>query len=164
MNWKISPRVASLALLLAVAATGPALAMPPERCSPGGAMEHRMGHVLREMSRLHDELKLNPEQEALWQDASRLSQQGMDDMRTLRRQQRATTLAMLDQPNADLRAVLAQMDEAREAGRKQREAGRERWLRVYDSLDAGQKEKARLFLRSRIERMEGGSRFDRPPR
>lgn len=120
--------------------------------------------MLHEMSRLHDELKLNPEQEALWQDARRSAQQGMDDLRTLRRQQRAAVLNMLDQPNADPRAVLAQMDEAREAGRKQREAGRERWLRVYDSLDAAQKEKARLFFRSRIERMEAGGRFDRPRR
>jgi hypothetical protein len=51
------------------------------------------------------------------------------------------------------------MDELKDAGRKQREAGRDRWLAVYDSLDAAQKEKARLFFKSKIERMGQGGRF-----
>ena len=164
MNWKISPRHALFALLLSFGASGPLLAAPPDCCPPGGVFELRAGHVLRELSRLHDELKLNPQQEALWQEASRFSREGMDAMRTQMRGQRAAALSMLSQPNADLRAIAAQMDEAREAGRKQREANRERWLQVYDSLDAVQKEQARLFVKSRIERMEGGGRFDRPRR
>ena len=59
---------------------------------------------------------------------------------------------MISKPGADLRAVLTQMDELRDAGRKQREAARDRWLTVYDALDAAQKEKARLFLKSKLER------------
>jgi uncharacterized membrane protein len=78
----------------------------------------------------------------------------MGGMRDHMGKQREAALATLSQPGADLRAVLKQMDEAREAGRKQREAGRERWLAVYDSLNPDQKEKARLFFKSMIERME----------
>jgi hypothetical protein len=74
-------------------------------------------------------------------------------------------LASVSKPGADLRAVVKQMDELKDAGRKQREAGRDRWLAVYDSLDAAQKEKARTdgavpgssrsnfpFLRSNLQR------------
>ncbi len=164
MNCTISRRITTIALLLAFGAAGPALAAPPERCSPVGAMEHRMGHMLHELSRLHDELKLNPQQEALWQDARRAAGDGMDEMRAHVRRQREAALNTLNQPNADLRAVIAQLDEAREAGRKQREASREPWLRLYDSLDAAQKEKARLFVKSRMERMDLGGRFERSRR
>jgi hypothetical protein len=54
------------------------------------------------------------------------------------------------------------MYELREAGRKQREAGRDRWLAVYDSLDAAQKEKARLFFKSKLEHMPQGGPFGGP--
>ena len=62
--------------------------------------------------------------------------------------------AMLDQPGADLRAVAKRMDDLRADGMKQREAVRERWLAFYDSLNGEQKEKARLFFKSGMERME----------
>ena len=68
-------------------------------------------------------------------------------------------LAAVSQPGADLRASARQMDALRDAGRKQHEAIRDRWLTVYDSLDAAQKEKARLFVKSRIEHMGQWGRF-----
>lgn len=158
MKTIFSPRtlIAALALTLGVAATAFAVAPDGERCDRGGRMEHGMAHGMKEMSRLHTDLKLDAKQEALWQEAEKAGKENMGSMRERMEKQRAATLALLDQPGADLRAVLKQMDEARAEGRKQQEARheatRERWLAVYDSLDAAQKEKARLFFKSRMKR------------
>jgi protein CpxP len=160
MKSKFTPRLLVAALILSLGAGGAAFAMNPDRCAGGGGrMEHGMGYHMKEMSRLHDELKLDAKQEALWQDAEQSNKAGMRAMGEQMRKQRAEALATVSQPGADLRAVLKQMDEAREAGRKQREAERDRWLAVYDSLDAAQKEKARLFFKGKLERMGQGGRF-----
>ena len=153
MKSKFTPRVLVSALILALGVGGAAYAMNPERCgAPGGRMEQRMEYHMKEMSRLHDELKLNARQQALWQDAEQFSRSSMREMGERMRKQREETLAMISKPGADLRAVLTRMDELRDAGRKQREAARDRWLTVYDALDTAQKEKARLFLKSKLER------------
>jgi len=152
---KFSPRLiaASVALSLGLAAS--AFAMPPrdgERGGPG-MHAHGMEHGLRDMSRLHDDLKLDAKQEALWQDAEKAAKESMTSMRERMRKQHDETLAMLNQPGADLRAVLKRMDDLRAEGQKQREAGRDRWLAVYDALNAEQKEKARVFFKNKMERM-----------
>ena len=160
MKSKFSPRLLVAALVLALGAGGAAFAMSPERCgAPGGRMEHRMQYHMKEMSRLHDDLKLDARQEALWQDAEQFSKTSMREMGEQMRKHHEEVLASVSKPGADLRAVVKQMDELKDAGRKQREAGRDRWLVVYDSLDAAQKEKARLFFKSKIERMGQGGRF-----
>lgn len=159
MKSKFSPRLLVAALVLALGAGGAAFAMSPERCGAGGGrMQHGMGYHLQDMSRLHGELKLDARQEALWQDAEQFSKTSMRDMREQMRKHREEALAAVSKPGADLRAILKQMDDLRDGGRQQREAGRDRWLAVYDSLDAAQKEKARLFFKSKLERMGQGGR------
>ncbi len=158
MKSKLSPRVLVAALILALGAGGAAFAMNPERCG-GGRMEQRMEHHLQEMSGLHRDLKLDAKQEALWQDAEQFSRTSMRDIGEQMRKQREEVLTTVSKPGADLRAVLKQMDALRDAGHQQRAAGRERWLAVYDSLDATQKEKARLFFKSKIEHMGQGGHF-----
>ncbi|HNC21087.1 periplasmic heavy metal sensor [Accumulibacter sp.] len=169
MKSKFSPRILVTALVLALGVGGAAFAMSPERCGPpGGRMEQRMQYHQKEMSRLHDDLKLDAKQEAPWQDAEQFSKSGMREMREQMRKHHEEILASVSKPGADLRAIIKQMDELRDAARKQREAGRDRWLAVYDTLDAAQKEKARLFFKSKIERMGPGGHFGpggpRPPR
>ena len=160
MKSMCKPRVLVMALLLSLGAAGTALAVRPESCGAGGPrMEQRMGWHLQEMSRLHGELKLDARQEALWQEAEQFTRNGMREVADQMRQQRAEALALVSKPGADLRAVLTRMDEVRDAARKQREAGRDRWLAVYDSLDTAQKEKARVFVQSRLERMGQGGRY-----
>jgi protein CpxP len=137
MKTNFSPRILVAALVLALGAGGTALAMSPEHCgAAGGRMEQRMGYHLQEMSRLHGDLKLDARQEALWQDAEQFSRSTMRDRGDQMRKQRAEVLASVSQPGADLRAVVKQMDELKDAGRQQHEASRDRWLAVYDSLDA----------------------------
>jgi protein CpxP len=114
---------------------------------------------MKEMSRLHDDLKLDARQEALWQEAEQFSKHrhardGRADAPAAGRD--AGRRSASRGPTC---APCSQMDDLRDAGRKQREAGRDRWLAVYDSLDASQKEKARLFFKSKLERMGPGGRF-----
>jgi len=162
MKSKFSPRILVTALVLALGVGGAAFAMSPERCGPpGGRMEQRMQYHQKEMSRLHDDLKLDAKQEAPWQDAEQFSKSGMREMREQMRKHHEEVLASVSQPGADLRAVVKQMDELKDAGRKQHEASRDRWLAVYDSLDAAQKEKARLFIKSKLEHLPQGGRFGR---
>lgn len=160
MNLKVPARTLLIAGVLTLGGAASAFAVPPsdgERCGPGRGMHgmsHGMQHGIKGMARLHGELKLDARQEALWQEAGKSAKDNTGGMREQMRKQREAALETLKQPGADLRAVLQQMDEAKDAGRKQHEASRQRWLAVYDSLNAEQKEKARLFFKDRLERME----------
>lgn len=152
---RFSPRlvVAAVALSLGLAATAFAMPRGGEGCGTG-MYERHMKHGMKEMSRLHDDLKLDARQEALWQAADKAGKENMDGMRERFRKQREETQALLNQPGADLRAVAKRMDELKAEGQKRHEASRDRWLAVYDALNAEQKEKARLFFKSKLERME----------
>lgn len=167
MNLKVSARTMLIAGVLTLGGAATAFAVAPadgERCGPGRGMHgmsHGMQHGMKGMTRLHGELKLDAKQEALWQEAEKSAKENMGGRREQMRQQRQAALETLKQPGADLRVVMKQMDEARDAGRKQHEASRERWLAVYDSLNAEQKEKARLFFKDKLERMERFGKGDR---
>ena len=150
---------AAIGFGLGAAATG--FAMPPGGPSDGcGRYEAgdtpRAFAPMRELVRLHDELKLDAKQEELWQTAAQGMRDSMRESGTALREQQRKTLAALDVPGADLRAVFAQMDpvrdEVRGAADQRRVADRERWLAFYDSLNPTQKEQARVFVRHQIER------------
>ncbi len=171
MKNTFSPRRIVVAVALSLGLAAAAFAAPPQAEAPvGGGMEgmsgmhdmhdmhgmHGMherhhGHGMKEMARLHDELKLDAQQEALWKAAEKAGQDSRVGMHERFSKHHDEMLALLSQPGADLRAVLKRMDEFRAEGEKQREAGREQWLKVYDALSAGQKEKARLFFKSKLE-------------
>jgi Spy/CpxP family protein refolding chaperone len=160
MNFKVSTRTLLIAGVLTLGGAATAFAVAPtdgERCGPGRGMHgmsHGMQHGMPGMARLHGDLKLDAKQEALWQEAEKSAKENTSGMREQMRKQREAALETLKQPGADLRAVMKQMDDARDAGRKQHEASRDRWLAAYDSLNAEQKEKARLFFKDKLERME----------
>ena len=166
MKNRFSPRIVAAALALSLGLAASSFAMPrggphhgPEMGRPG----HHMMHDGRAMARLHDELKLDAKQEALWQQADKFGQENREAMRERFRSHHEEVRAMLDKPDADLRAVAKRMDDFRDQGQKQRDAVRDRWFAVYDSLSAGQKEKARLFFKDGFERM-GRPGMDRPGR
>lgn len=161
-----SPRrvVAALALALGVSA-GAYAATPPAGESPsqraGMSAEQRMGSMqgtyglrsMRGIMRLHDELKLDARQEALWTDAVKSARESMTGTHQRLRKEREETLAQLNQPGADLRTLLTRTDEVRADAQKQRLAVREHWLVVYDALSAEQREKVRVFFKDRFARM-----------
>ncbi len=158
MKRKLTTSRLAAALVLAVALTAGAYAAPAgvDGGRPGAQMAgqpgHHMAHGLRALSRLHDDLKLDARQEALWADAASASKAARATMRDGFSTQRQEMLASLSQPGADLRALVKRSDEVRTEARKQHEATRDRWLVLYDTLNAEQKEKARVFLTSMFER------------
>ena len=167
-----SPRflVAALAVSLGLAAN--AYAAPAEG-SPAPQMMGMHGHHGmihgRGMARLHDELKLDAKQEALWKDADKFAQDHRATMRERFGKDHTELKAMLDKPGADLRALAKRMDDLRAEGMKDRDVVRDRWFAVYDSLNAEQKEKVRLFFKAGMERRgdkggQGGHRMHGPMR
>lgn len=165
MKTGFTPRMLVSALVLSLGLGSAAFAMGPGgRCGPPGeGMEQRMAYGMKEMARLHDELKLDAKQEEAWKEAAQASQNNMSTLRDQMRKERQETLAALKQPGADLRAIVKHMDDLRDAGRKQHEANRDRWLALYDTLNAEQKEKARTFIASKMQRM-GAPGKNRPGR
>lgn len=162
MNAKYSKffprRVAGTLAAVAVSATmaTAAVAMPwgGDQCGkPGDQSECRSERGMKGMSQLHTDLKLDAKQEALWAEAEKASKESMAGMRDRFRQHHEEIQALIDKPGADLRAVVKRMDEFKAEGQKLREANRDRWLTVYDSLNAEQKEKAREFFKTKLDRM-----------
>ena len=174
---KTPQRLAALALSLGLSTAvfaGPPCGQDEARCDGGPGFLHRhdgprhhgmglgAGLNFGVSQRLHDELKLDAKQEALWQEALKFSRESFDGGRERFRKHHEEIAAMLNQPDADLRVIVKRMDDLRAEGRKQHEVVRERWLSVYDALSPGQKEKVRLFLKERSDRH--GPDCDRPGR
>ncbi len=156
MKKLYSPRILVATVALSLGLVASSYAMPRgEHPGPGMGMpgHHAMIHG-RAVNRLHDELKLDTKQEALWKEAEKFSQEHRDTMRERFRKEHGEIKAMLDQPGADLRAIAKRMDDLKTEGMKERDAVRERWLTVYDTLNPEQKEKARLFFKAGAERTE----------
>ena len=146
--------LAAAALSFGLAASAQAM---PRGEHPGPGMGMAGHHAMmqgRAMNRLHDELKLDAAQEAQWKEAEKFSREHRDTMRERFRKERTEVKTMLDQPGADLRAIAKRMDDLKAAGMKERDAVRDRWFAVYDTLNPEQKEKARLFFKAGAERME----------
>lgn len=153
-----APRLLLAALTLSLGLAANTFAMP--RGEPGGgpgfaAHGHGMhfgagGHG---MQRLHDDLKLDAKQEAQWQDAQKFAKDTFDGAFEQGRKQHEEINAALSQPGVDLRAILKRMDDLRAERQKQHDAVRDRWLAVYDTLNADQKEKVRQFFKAGAERM-----------
>ena len=160
---------AALALGLAAGANAaPADAGPGAMMSGQGMQGHHMSgkqgeRGMRGLARLHDDLKLDARQEALWGEAASASREAHGAMRERFRTQHEEMAVALKQPNADLRALAKRSDDLRAEMRKQHEATRDRWLTVYDSLNSEQKEKARVFLAKMFERSGHHSQQGRKP-
>lgn len=157
MKTNFSPRlfIATSALVVGLAGSAFAAAPPADAPARPGAGMHQghMMHGLKDMARLHDDLKLDARQDALWQDAAKVSKDSMVGMRERMRKQHEEIRTLLNQPGADLHALAKRMDEFRAEAQQIHQADRDRWLTVYDALNPEQKEKARVFFKSKFERM-----------
>ena len=167
MKMNFSPRMLIATSAIAFGIAGSAFAAPPQgdmANGPGAGMHQRQAmHGMKDLARLHDDLKLDAKQEALWQDAVKASREGMGGMHERMRKHHEEIQSLLNQPGADLRAVAKRMDDFRAEGQAIHQANRDRWLTVYDALNADQKEKARVFFKSKFERMGQGHRGMRGP-
>ena len=166
MNTRLSSRQILVAVAASIGLSASAFAMPPQGDMGNGPAnrmhERHVARGMKEMSRLHEELKLDAKQEALWKEAETASKANRTAMRERFGKHREEIQSLLSQPGADLRAVAKRMSELKAEGQKLREANTERWLAVYDSLNAEQKEKARLFFKARLERFDHFGKRDTP--
>lgn len=156
MKKTYTPRLIVAAIAFSMGLAVNAYAMPRgEHPGPGMGMSghHEMYHG-RAMTRLHDDLKLDAQQESAWKDAEAFAKETMDGMHERFRKHHEEMRNALNQPNADLHDLAKRMDDFRAESQKLRTAVRDRWLAVYDKLNPEQKEKARVFFKSGMERMD----------
>ena len=156
MKTKFSSRHIVTAVALSIGLAASAFAAPPlgeGPAQPTGMHERHMAHGMKELARLHDDLKLTAKQETLWQEAEKVGKESMNGMHERFTKHHEEIQAQLSQPGADLRAIAKRMDEFKAEGQKQHEANRDRWLAVYDALNAEQKEQARVFFKSKFEKL-----------
>ena len=111
-----------------------------------------MGH----MESVHKKLNLNAQQEELWNKAQAASREAFRKIRASREEAREKMRTEIDKPGADLKQFMQLGDQMREKVRMQMEAtrkqGREAWLKMYDSLDANQKEQVRMAIKEGMDR------------
>jgi len=115
---------------------------------------------MRGFERLHKQLKLNPQQEELWQRARGAQLEAFRSMRASAEATRAKLRVEIDKPGSDLRQFAEMRDRLRSQMRAQMEGvraqARAAWFAVYDSLDAGQKEQVRVAIRDGMDRRGRG--------
>lgn len=114
----------------------------------GWPVEMMMSHL----EKLHDGLQLNVNQEVLWKQATTQTRSIASQAMEQHGQMREAFKAALDTPNVDLRLLTEKADRMRADADATRREVRDLWLAVYDSLDAAQKEKVRVFMKDRAER------------
>ena len=170
MKRLATPRALATVLVLSLGlAAGGSFAAPRGDCPAGGpgyghggpGAAHAMapGFHGRAFSRLHDELKLDAKQEALWNDAMSFARDNGGAMRDRMIKEHEEIKAMLDKPGTDLHAVSKRMDDMRTQGMAMRSALHERWFSVYDALNPQQKEQVRVYFKDGMDGMrQGGHR------
>ncbi len=165
-------RIVAVALTAGTLAAGAAWAQMhggPRGGGPEGMGMEGMG-PMRGYERLHKQLNLNPQQEALWQKAQAAQRDAFKQVRAKGEETRAKLRVEIDKPGADLKQFAQMSDQMRAQMREQMEAAhqqaRSAWFGVYDALDAKQKEQVRVAIRDGMDHMahhqRGGPRGERP--
>lgn len=131
---------------------GPGMAM----AGPGGPGHdgHRMEmRMKKQLNELHGQLKLNADQEKLWQTALDTMKQNHAAMRESHKQMRQQFEAAQQQPILDLNAMHAahQKIDAQNAQLKEQTATA--WLNFYNSLNDQQKTTVSTALKKHFARM-----------
>jgi len=154
----LTPLLATTALSLGLLASAATLAQSrtPATKPVRRVDRPRSTPILNELARLHDELKLDVSQDTLWCKAEKADWCNMSRVQTGLRQQHEEILVLLAQTGADLRSVAKRIDDFQAEGQKLGTANRERWLNVYDALNASQKEQVRVFFKKKLEQQLAG--------
>lgn len=152
----LTPLMATTVLSLGLLASASALGRPrtaaarPTRRTAG--LSETV--LLNGLSRLHDDLQLDASQDRLWNKAEKAGWGNIGNVHTCLKKQRAETLPLLAQPGADMRFVARCLQDLKSEEQQLCAANRERWLSVYDALNADQKERVRLFFKTTLEQAE----------
>jgi hypothetical protein len=117
---------------------------------------------MRGFERLHRELNLNRQQEALWDKAQTAQREAFRTMRAKAEEVRAKLRVEIDKPGEDLKRFAQLRDQLRTEMQAQMEGVRAQvrsaWFAVYDTLNPAQKEQVRVAIRDGMDRMGRGHR------
>lgn len=111
-------------------------------------------HFMNRLGKVHDQLKLNPQQEAAWKQAEEKSSETMKQMRDSHGKTREAMKQELAKSEPDFAAVARLADKSQESGFKARREARDLWLKLYAELSPEQKIVARDFVRERLARAD----------
>ncbi|WP_244813966.1 periplasmic heavy metal sensor [Caballeronia sp. Lep1P3] len=143
----------------AYAATNDAPPAPPAggpamMGGPGGPGAHRMEmRMHKQMDQLHSQLKLNADQEKLWQTAIDTMKQNRQTMRESHRQMHQQFESMQNQPILDLNAMHAAHQKIEQQQAQLREQTETAWLNFYNALNDQQKTTVSTALKKHFARM-----------
>lgn len=117
----------------------------PLQASNGG----KPVHGLSELSRLHNELKLDTRQETLWHKAEKGDWSDKSEECDCLRKRYEAVLGMLSEPATDLEPDVSRIDALDVP-----EARHGRWMAVYETLGPEQKKVASQFYKTKLEQLE----------
>ncbi|MFP3566009.1 periplasmic heavy metal sensor [Paraburkholderia sp. SIMBA_030] len=150
MSTKKMSRVVAIAATALAIGAGAAYAAQPAHDGPGGWH----GHFMKELSQLHDQLKLNADQEKQWQAALDTMKQNHEAMRANREQMKNQFKAAQQQPILDLNAMAAAHQQVEQKDAQLRQQTTDAWLKFYNGLNDQQKTTVSTALKQRFAKME----------
>ncbi|QHE90509.1 periplasmic heavy metal sensor [Pandoraea fibrosis] len=109
---------------------------------------------LGDIRKLHDQLKLDAQQEQAWQQAVNTSKQNRDAMRKNGEQFRQMIAQAKDQPVLDLAGMRAAREKVFDQNRQLRSQTEDAWLNVYNGLNNDQKTLVSTAIKARWAKMK----------
>ncbi|MBC8748070.1 MULTISPECIES: periplasmic heavy metal sensor [Paraburkholderia] len=153
MSTKKMSRVLAVAATALAVGVGAAYAAQPAEHARGGPGGWH-GHFMQELTQLHDQLKLNADQEKLWQNALDTMKQNREAMRANHKQVHDQFKAAQQQPILDLNAMAATHQQIEQKDAQLRQQTTDAWLKFYNGLNDQQKTTVSTALKQRFARME----------
>lgn len=142
----LAPLAATAALTLGLAA---ALAARPSPPPDGG--RRRLPYAMDDAAQLRGELALDVVQETIWNKAESSCWDGIGKERRRRLEHYAALLAIVSDAQAEPQALVAAFGEHAAQRDELADYRIRQWATVYQALDAQQQEKARRFIKRRLE-------------
>lgn len=148
-RWKSRARRLGVALLMGAVAAS-AVAIP--------VIDMRIEDMLPMGPDFKAELKLNANQQILWQKVDAQSHKLVRDRRARRERLETGLRQRLAEPNVELRDLVAGLDAETATSVAEEQQLRAAWLEVNDALDETQRQAvARFFGEQMLRKMDGGA-------
>ncbi|MBB3223858.1 hypothetical protein [Pseudoduganella umbonata] len=136
------------ALAAALLMAGPAGALP--------MMEMRAQDLLMMAPALKDALKLNANQQTLWQQTESRTRALLRERQSRAERMQAGSLRALENPGVELRDLSGALDREGATALAEEKQLREWWLAVNDALDESQRRAVAVFLAEQLQRKPEG--------
>ena len=120
--------------------------------------EMRLQDLLPMAPDFKTELKLNANQQILWQQVENKTRQLLRERQSRRERLQASVQQALTSPNLELRDLVGGMDNESTVSLAEEKQVREWWLSVNDALDERQRQAVAVFISGQMARvMDGGA-------